>query len=62
MCNINGPIGGNYMKRSKEEVKKSLVMFATKVAEAYNEQLGCFLDDHENIIEEFGDLLCMLED
>lgn len=50
------------MKTSKEEVKKSLVMFATKVAEAYNEQLGCFLDDHENIIEEFGDLLCMLED
>ena len=62
MCNINGPIGGNYMKRSKEEVKKSLVMFATKLAEGYNEQLGCFLHDHEDIMEEFEQLLDNLED
>lgn len=34
MCNINGPIGGNYMKTSsKEEVKKSLVNFATRLVE-----------------------------
>lgn len=50
------------MKTSKEEVKKSLVNFATKLAELYNEQLGCFVGDHEDIIEEFEDLLDMLED
>lgn len=49
-------------KSSKGEVKKELVMFATKIAAAYNEQLGCFLYDHESIIEEFEDLLYMLED
>lgn len=49
-------------KSSREEVKKSLVKFATELAAAYNEQLGCFLYDHESIIEEFEDLLYMLED
>lgn len=50
------------MKTSKEEVKKSLVSFATKLADNYNEKLGCFTVDHEDVVEEFEDLLDMLED
>ena len=62
MCNINDPIGGNYMKTSKEKVKKSLVRFATSVADRYNESLGCFTSDKEDLIEDFEDLIDMLQD
>lgn len=48
---------------SKEEVKKSLVNFATRLVEKnYNEKLKCFTVDHEEIMEEFEQLLDMLED
>ena len=50
------------MKKSKEEVKKSLISFATKLADSYNETLGCFAVDREDMIEEFENLLDMLED
>ena len=49
------------MKTTKENVKKSLVRFATSVAGSYNESLGCFTADKEDLIEDFEDLIDMLQ-
>lgn len=49
------------MKSTKADVKKSLVRFVTSVADSYNESLGCFTVDKEDIIEEFEDVIDMLQ-
>lgn len=49
------------MKITKENVKKSLVRFATRVADSYNESSGCFTADKEELIEDFEDLIDMLQ-
>lgn len=49
------------MKTTKENVKKSLVRFATRVANSYNESSGCFTADKEDLIEDFEDLIDMLQ-
>lgn len=36
--------------------------FATRVADSYNESLGCFTADKEDLIEDFEDLIDMLQD
>ena len=61
MCHTYICVGGINMKTTKENVKKSLVRFATSVAGSYNESLGCFTADKEDLIEDFEDLIDMLQ-
>ncbi len=42
---------------SKQEVKRELNKFIENLIKDYNEQLGCFIKDKDDILEDFEKLI-----